>query len=263
MPTSEEIQKAVAQSLIKTLKLTEVGEKFKGPELLFLISKKWPQIFTDGILNLEQINRDMATTPDIDKNALLGFFLLFRDQEQALGIQMQLPSELILMPQLKRDKLYQQTKRLVDARLAAQMTAPVVKETPQQRAQKIVLGGKKRQLRMTLAFTAVALTLFSIGFNIYSHSPPRPDTKPVTDVDIMALGLPGSLTMKETIYVLKVPVAEWNNIPRELQRTRLQSLIKVLELRGLKILVVTNENIVTQAIGSPGTLTFLGQTPPR
>jgi hypothetical protein len=261
MPTSEEIQKAVAQSLIKTLKLTELGDKFKGPELLFLISKKWPQVFASGILNLEQLNHDMATTPDVDKVALLGFFLYFRDQEQALGIQMQLPSELILMPQLKRDKLYQQTKKAVDARLAAQMTAPVVRDTPQERAQKIVLGSRKRKLRTVLATTAVVLMLFSIGFNIYSHTPPRPDIKPVSDLNVTALGLPGTLMAKESIYVLKVPASEWANIPRELQRTRLQALIRVLEQRGLKILIVTDENVVTQAVGSPQSLSFVEQRP--
>jgi len=261
MASSEDIQKAVAQALIKSLKLTDFGDKFRGPELLFLISKKWGQLYANGILNLEQLNHDMAQTPDVDKNDLLGFFVYFREQAPALGIQMQLPSELILLPQLKRDKLHQRVKKMVEARLAAQMAPPLAAETPQQRAQKIVLGSQKRRLRLVLAVTALVLAAFSIGFNIYTHTPPRPDTHPVADVNLTALGLPGTLLFKEELYVLKVPSSEWDNIPRELQRTRLQSLIKVLEPRGIKALIVTNENFTTQAVGSKGSLTFLDKRP--
>ncbi|MBN2361446.1 MAG: hypothetical protein JXR83_18490 [Deltaproteobacteria bacterium] len=261
MATDEEIQKAFGQALVRTLKLTEIGQRYKGPELLFLISKRWSQLFADGILNLEQLHHDMAKTPDVDPLELLGFFLLFRDQEAALGIQMQLPSELILMPQLKRDKLYQNTKKMVESRLMAHMAAPPVAETPQQRAQKIVLSSKKSRLRLVLMAIVIVLTTASILVNIYSHTPPRPDTKAVTDVDLNAIGLTGTLSLKGNIYVLKVPPDEWKSLPRELQRTRLLTLAKLLEQRGLSNLIVIDTAIVTQAVVTPAAVYFIERRP--
>ncbi|MFH1807895.1 MAG: hypothetical protein ABIJ09_04080 [Pseudomonadota bacterium] len=260
MPGMDERQKALGQALVKATKMTELGDVLKGPELLFLFSKKFKQLYSEDILNLELLYQELRTTKGVELEVLQGFMLWFKDQEGSLNVGMQLPADLLIMKPDKKAALKSKISKQVEQRLAlSRPEAPV----QAQKAEKIVFSGSGKKSRFRPIGVAIVgiLALASVFINIQQRIPPKPELIPVTEIDLAALGLPGTLNHKQEIYVLKVPRTDWDLIPRELQKTRLRALQASLVGLGLEIIVVTDAvTWRTLVVGGTNDLVFLAST---
>lgn len=264
MANEQEQQKAISQAFVKTLRMTEVGQKFKGPEVLFLLDQKFSQLFNKGILNLEQLYVALRDVKGAEADDLLGLMLLFKDQEQGLGIKMQLPSDLLLMPADKKQKIYDKA----DADFKAHLLRRDEAEESQNIGEKVVKkkpGGfkrldKKKAGRLQLAGVIFVVILLgaSIFINVQTHTAPKPDLAPVT-FDLSPFHIEGELIHKQQIYVLKVKEEYWKSLDKYNLEKDLKDLTIALQDQGMRNLSVMTHKFHTLVVASPGHVTFLAK----
>lgn len=258
MPANEQLQRSLSNAFVNTMRQTDLINTLKVPEVLFLFGTKFDQIFQSGILNLEQIYQDMSSVQGVEQEDLAGLMLLYREQAQGLGVQMQLPADLIVLPPDKKQALLDRIRKQIERRLKPAEEASQ-RPSKQEKAGKITLGGDSSRARKWLLLTAGVLIVISIAVNVAMQAPSKPDIAPVAGIDLAALGLPGGLHFKESIFLLKVPRAEWDAIPRYEQRERLQALVKLLLPKGLYTIIVQDLNLTTLVVGGMSDLHYLDQ----
>lgn len=262
MASEQELEKAISQAFVKTLRLTEVGQFYKGPEVLFLLSQKFPQLFNNGILNLEQLYQSLRDVKGVDADDLLGLMLVFKDQEASLGIQMQLPSDLLLMPADKKQKIYTKADADVKAHLLRRDVQEVPEELGESAPKKPIKGfkrvDKKKAARFQLigAIVVGILLLASIIINIQTHQPPKPDLKPVV-FDLSPFHLQGELSHKQSVYILKVKPDYWKAQDKYQLEKDIKDLTLALKDQGMRNLSIMTYDFHTLVVATPGHVAFI------
>ena len=69
-------------------------------------------------------------------------------------------------------------------------------------------------------------------------------------MDLAPFGLAGELSFKRGSYLLVTPVQAWDEMPQELQRARIETLVATLSSEGLQSLTVMTDTCRTKAVGT-------------
>lgn len=268
MASEQDLQKNISQAFVKTLRLTEVGQFYKGPEVLFLLNQKFPQLYKDGVFNLEQLYQAMRSVNDVKVDDLLGLFLIFQDQAPALGVQMQLPADLLLMPVEKKAGLHQKAEDDYRAHLLRNQAANNENADDKGEQKKAPIKGFKpindkkssKGFRLVGALVVATLALASVLINLNTHTPAKPDIKPFK-FDLTPFHLPGELHRKESTYFLKINQEDWDKLEVFDREKNIKDLTIALGSLGMTTLSVMTFSFHTLAVASPGKVVLLNLKP--